>query len=73
MVKFETVMESILMIGIFGGSLYLLNTLGDERAERNQTEIKKCTDLGGLPITSAWGGRLSNCIIKETKQCQCTQ
>jgi hypothetical protein len=29
---------------------------------RRETPVTRCVDTGGIPVTSIWDGRLTNCI-----------
>lgn len=30
---------------------------------KRETPFSRCVDTGGIPVTSAWDGRLTNCIF----------
>lgn len=30
---------------------------------QRETSFKRCLDTGGIPVTSIWDGRLTNCIF----------
>ena len=55
--KYKMVLLLVLIASLFG----CVETKRDVQEEAN---VKRCVDMGGLPIRSIWDGRLVDCKFK---------
>lgn len=65
----KTLKKTALLLAFAWSALLVAGCSDSERDAQELAKIKRCEEMGGIPIRAIWDGRLADCIFKPKDNC----